>query len=106
MLIENNKTLTNLVIVYIALTIIESLFGLFGSYVVVPLMQSKQGFDGMSGYYKVQSFIYSAFNLISFILLIIMGIQVKHTTIRVLLFILAVLQFGWALYPLVSSFIS
>jgi hypothetical protein len=101
MLIENNKTLTSLVIVYISFVIIESLFGLLSSYVMVPMMEAKSGTDGLSGYYRVQSFIYSSFNIISFILLLVIGIQLKHSIIRILLFILAFLQLGWAIYPFV-----
>lgn len=105
MQIENNKTLTTLVIVYIALTILESLFGLLSSYVMVPMLQAKSGYDGMSGYYNVQRFIYVFFNLINLVLLIAIGVQVQNTTIRVLLFVYAVTQLGWAIYPLVSSFL-
>jgi hypothetical protein len=104
MLIENNRTLTTLVTVLIAFLILQSLFGLLSSYVVLPMMQSKsQGYDGMSVYYKVQGFIYSAFNIIDFILLLIIGIQLKHATIRVLVFVYAFLQLGWALFPLVQA---
>ncbi len=104
MLIENNKTLTNLVIVLISFLILQSLFGLLSSFVVVPMMQAKsQGYDSLSVYYKVQGFIYSVFNIIDFILLLIIGIQLKHTTVRILVFVYAFLQLGWALFPLVQA---
>jgi hypothetical protein len=102
MLIENNRTLTNLVIAFISFLILQSLFGLLSSYVLIPLLQSKsQGYDGIAGYYKVQGFIYNAFNIIDFVLLLIIGIQLKHATIRILVFVYAFLQLGWVLFPLV-----
>jgi uncharacterized membrane protein len=100
MQIENNKTLTSLVIAFLAVMIIESLFGLLSSYIVAPMLQTKSGFDGVSGYYKIQGFIYAFLNIVNFILLLLIGIQVKNAVIRALVFVYAVLQLGWALYPL------